>query len=214
MTQNTTLIVKHNLFIKKLKQALTQPLPGPKAQLEMAPQNLDLRLKPGVTPRKAAVLALLYPTKEQNLNLIFTQRTRTLHHHSGEICFPGGAVELTDRSLAYAALRETNEEIGIPAEQIEILGQITPLYIPPSKNLVYPFIGWTPILPQLHRNPDEVEKILHISLKTLLDPQIVTCYYKISLGQKCEILSYQVNGAAIWGATGMILSELLTIIRN
>jgi 8-oxo-dGTP pyrophosphatase MutT (NUDIX family) len=222
-------------LIARLRDALSGPLPGIRAQQEMAPTK---RQQPerGDDLRQSAVLALLHghadlpgpaesaPTLE-SLSLVFTLRPNSLRHHAGQISFPGGGVEPQDRSLALTALRETAEELGIPTDKVRILGKLTPLHIAPSHNCVHPFVGWLPHLPPINPDPVEVSEVLDVSLEHLLnasnrgtlmwyrDGEALTAPSFKVITQEGAELRTENSGIHIWGATAMILSELLTIIR-
>jgi 8-oxo-dGTP pyrophosphatase MutT (NUDIX family) len=195
-----------------------EDLPGAAAQRRMAPSNRTLIPEPGVNPRQSAILMLLYPSggeDEREIEMLFTVRAPTLGHHSGEISFPGGGAECVDDTLRETALREVEEELGIPPDSIHILGELTPLYIPPSRNLVHPFVGWMPSLPPLDPDPIEVAEVLRVSLAHLLDPQNIDSYVWRHNGRMFTAPSYQIDHRdPIWGATAMMLSELLTVIEK
>ena len=195
-----------------------EDLPGSAAQRHMAPSNRTLTPEPGVTPRQSAILMLLYPSIEEGereIEMLFTVRAPTLGHHSGEISFPGGGAECVDNTLRQTALREVEEELGIPPGAIHILGKLTPLYIPPSRNLVHPFVGWMPALPPLDPDPREVAEVLRAPLAHLLDPQNIGVHAWRRNGRMHTAPCYQIDHREpIWGATAMMLSELLALIEK
>lgn len=179
-------------------------------------------------PRQSAVLALLHEVT-QGPALIFTLRPTTLTHHAGQISFPGGGFEPGDENLATTALRETEEELGISTHEVEILGKISPLYIAPSQNLVHPYVGWLAELPTFDPNPVEVAGVLSIPLTHLLDPDTLGIHYWRRNGQQLTAPCFLINGqdvikypqhqelwrnACIWGATAMMLNELLQIVKS
>jgi 8-oxo-dGTP pyrophosphatase MutT (NUDIX family) len=159
------------------------------------------------------VLALFHASP-QGLALVFTLRQASLKHHGGQISFPGGGVEPQDGSFEEAALRETEEELGIPAEGIEPVGTMTPLFISGSQNLVIPVVGWIPTLPPLHPNPVEVSQVLTVPLALLLAPTTQGEYIWHRNGQQLTAPCYKVGESSIWGATAMMLSELLDVVRS
>lgn len=200
-------------FIQCLNIALQEPLPGVNAQTKMAPQARRMQPEAAVMPRQAAVVLLLYPN-HSTINLLFTHRPDQLAHHAGEISFPGGGAESEDPSLIHTALREAQEELGIPSTAIQTLGALTPLYIPPSQNLVHPFVGWIPMLPPLHPDPKEVDQVLHIPLDHLLHPETVRREQWKFQGQLREVPCYRYREFCIWGATAMILSEFFEVVQR
>jgi 8-oxo-dGTP pyrophosphatase MutT (NUDIX family) len=144
----------------------------------------------------------------------FTLRLSTLAHHAGEICFPGGGFEEHDPSISFTALRETSEELGIDPQKIQVIGPITPIYISASNNIVHPIVGWTDARPSFVPSPDEVEKIIEVPLSALLDPLNRIDCQRTSRGKERTVPCYRIQEEFIWGATAMILSELLLILSN
>jgi 8-oxo-dGTP pyrophosphatase MutT (NUDIX family) len=134
--------------------------------------------------------------------------------HSGQISFPGGKREPSDVDNIHTALREANEETGVDAESISIIGSLTPLFIPVSNMLVTPIVGWTEVKPVFHQHPGEVVFLINADLKKLLDPSIVKIKPFQIHGETIEVKYFDYEGNVIWGATAMILHELLTIIKD
>lgn len=133
--------------------------------------------------------------------------------HSGQVSFPGGMAEKSDHSLIDTALREADEEIGIVPESIKIIGSLTKLYIPPSNFDVYPIVGVTLSTPIFNSN-SEVHKILEIDLATLTLPETFT-HKQIQhrSGNEFLVPCYYIQEEVIWGASAMIISELLDVIN-
>jgi len=200
-------------LIEGLSRQLEAPLPGLSAQRRMAPYPRRLQPEPGTQPRHSAVLIPLYPA-EGHIHVIFTVRAATLNHHSSEISFPGGTREASDPTLENTALREVAEEIALPPAHVTLLGALTPLYIPPSHNLVQPFVGWIAAPPPLHANPAEVAAILQLPLARFLEPEAVQHRTWLWKGERLQVPCYQIDTHCIWGATAMIFSELLTLISR
>jgi len=200
-----------DLFKINFLQIINKSLPGKEAQRKMAPPLRSLDPEPGITPRPSAVLIPLLADQEQ-LSVILTVRQSSLNHHSSEISFPGGASEPDDANLVQTALREADEEIALTKESIEITGALTPLYIPPSHYLVHPVVGWISKKPRLRANPAEVDRILEVPIELLLKPETIQQQVWVHEGKQKTAPCYKVDGHCIWGATAMILSELLTLI--
>ncbi len=200
-------------IIAYLREALRGPLPGSQAQARLAPTTRADGLAPAENVRRSAVLLLLHRSPT-GLSLPFTLRPKTLRHHGGQISFPGGGMEPQDRSLAMTALRETGEELGITSQGIVILGRLTPLYVAGSHNYVQPFVGWVEVLPPLHPCPTEVQTVIDIPLRTLLEPSTLRACTKPHSRQVISVPCFQVGEYGIWGATAMILNEFLELLRE
>ena len=157
--------------------------------------------------RKAAVLALFFE-EGQTASLVLTLRKRYEGVHSNQISFPGGRREQEDESYLHTAMREAREEIGITPSKVKIYGQLSPLYIPPSNFLVYPFVGIYEHAPHFIKQESEVEEIFTVSLWDLLDDDFIQKKPINVRGVKMEVPSFQFKGYTVWGATAMMLSEL------
>lgn len=178
------------------------------------PQLNRPRSRPAGLPGQgqiAAVMILMYPvSSDENVpNLVLTKRHSNLSKHAGQISFPGGRQD-TGESLKQTALRETFEEIGISQNQIEVLGQLNSVYIPPSDFTVTPFVGWYDRQPKFVRSEAEVDEIIETSVAHLLDPTtMVFGDVKIEDGRTMNVPYYQVGSHQVWGATAIIVSELI-----
>jgi 8-oxo-dGTP pyrophosphatase MutT (NUDIX family) len=203
------------VFTSYLKERLRQPLPGLEAQIKLAPVNRIKDLKNVTGPldaRESAVLALLFPYKNRDVGILLIKRTVDGSVHSGQISFPGGKKEDCDPDLTATALRETYEETGIPPENVTVLGTLSKIYIHPSNFNVFPYVGYINYEPEVSAN-SEVEKPLKIPISELLDP--VFPVNKEITGKDGNIYSvpcYYIQNEIIWGATAMMLSELLAIL--
>ena len=190
---------------------LNQKLPGEKAQLQMAPTFRGHLTSPG-NPVEAAVLVLFYPSDGKS-HLVLIKRNEYDGPHSAQVSFPGGARETGDLNLEETSLRETREELGVNG-QIEVLGALTPLHIPVSNFMVYPFVGWMEERPDFHPDSSEVQYVIEASLIDLLDPssrESETIYHH---EQSIEAPFYRVGKEKIWGATAMMLSEVLFLATS
>ncbi len=199
-------------FFENLKDDLKKDLPGKKAHVKMAPGIRDY-FKPNTKSRNAGVLILLYP-KNQELYVAFIRRTEYNGPHSGQISFPGGKSEKEDLDIIQTALRESQEEIGIDPKQVKIFGQLTQLHIPVSNFLVFPIIGRYASTPVFQADPNEVKEVLEIKLKDLLNADNCTSK-EFNYGEISFLAPiYNPNDITIWGATAMILSEFLEIVKK
>ena len=209
-----------SLNIERIRRALSAPLPGLPAQLRMAPPD-----RPGIVPttlerepRQAAVLVLLYP-KHGELHFVLTRRAERLGNHSGQISLPGGRADSVDANLIATALRETREELGIALEhaQVEVLGELSELYVPPSNFVIHPVVAHTLAAPTFVPNADEVAEVIEVSAAVLLDPTIRGTSPRTLVSQGGKIIMtphYLINGHIVWGATAMVLSEFEAVLRK
>lgn len=204
-------------FLESLKKRLKEQLPGLESQLKMAPVNrehLIYRLKHKTPPRQSAVLILLFPHLG-NLHTVFIKRNIYNGVHSGQVAFPGGQFEKYDNDLYATALREAEEELGIDPTSVVILGSLTKLYIPPSNFDVMPVVAFTTTKPIFRMQPAEVADIFITSLSHLADPE--TCQNKritYADGRIFQTPCFMVDDHMIWGATSMILNELIEILQG
>ena len=163
--------------------------------------------------RIGAVLLLLY-CREQELYLVLTRRRDDLQAHAGQISLPGGRQE-EQETLFAAAVRETEEEIGIGRTAVAFLGQLTPIYVPPSGFMVHPFIGWYDSDPQPLFRPSlqEVAEIIEVPLRELLDPKTAVSEHWDFHGSQVLVPYFAVQGHKVWGATAIMLSEFVERLR-
>lgn len=203
--------MKFENFKNSIPKLCNASLGGLNAQFKLAPK---LRLKytedtiAHLNPKKAAVLALFYPDKDQNTRFLLTLRANYNGTHSSQISFPGGKIELQDNSMKEAALRETFEEVGIKPNTIKTFKEMTNVFIPPSNFLVKPFLGYLDSIPSFKIN-HEVASIIEVKLSNLLnDSSISSTVLSTSYAKKMEVPCFMLNDYIVWGATAMMLSEI------
>lgn len=191
---------------EQLKHALCLPDFDPiPVRLPMVPSDRALA-PPPTNHRLGAVLALFYPSNEQ-LNVILLKRPKTMRNHPGQIAFPGGRQD-EGETFEQTAIRETMEEIGVTADKYSIVGQIDPLYIPPSRFYVHCFVGWIPERPAYTPNPAEVETILEIPHTHFLD-EVNRNKSEQDFGfGPITVPYFTFEEHKIWGATSVMLYEL------
>jgi 8-oxo-dGTP pyrophosphatase MutT (NUDIX family) len=198
-----------------LEQGLKGPLSGLKAQLKMVtkprPGN-KVYQKVEDTSLKAGVLILFYPWKNR-LHLVLTRRTARVDFHQKQISFPGGRQEKGE-SFEQTALREAHEELEIVPESIRLLGKLTPLYIPPSNYCIYPVVATTQKRPDFRPFAQEVAEVIEVPLDHLLDPRNVRREMWTYKGGQIEVPFYSFKEHKIWGATAMVLAELIEVLRK
>ena len=204
-----------NQITDGLKRRLKEPLPGLEAQVRMAPLRRLTELERFKVPdnaRRSAVLILFYPGAD-GVQFPLILRNSYEGVHSGQIGLPGGRYEETDQNLLHTALREAEEEVGVPPADVEVLGSLSELYIPPSNFLVQPYLGVAHRRPDFVPDPTEVASLIEARLDRVRDSR----YYqksriRHSSGVDMEVPSFNVQGHVVWGATAMMLSELLQVL--
>jgi len=167
---------------------------------------------PPTDPKEAGVLVLLYPYDGQ-LFFPLTQRTDTVESHKGQISLPGGAREANE-STQDTALRETCEELSVCPDSWNILGRLTPLYIPPSGFLISPYVACTSTRPVFNPDPVEVAELIETPLALLLEPATVKWEVWRLRDTLVEVPFFHIYGHKVWGATAMVLSELVVLLRE
>jgi 8-oxo-dGTP pyrophosphatase MutT (NUDIX family) len=206
--------VRNQLTIDDIRFALQRPLPGLAAQLKLAPEYRmeSLRNDPPATARPAGVLILLYPHQGQ-WHLPLMKRVEDGLVHSGQISLPGGSQEAGE-SLRETALREACEEVGAACAAAEVLGELSPIYIPPSNFLVQPVIGAVEVRPDFHLDGREVAELIEVPLSQLFDSKVIQREKWELRGMNIEVPFYQIGPHKVWGATAMILSEFCMVLAD
>ena len=204
-------------FILHPSSFFNGPLPGWEAQKTMAPlARLSADLNKIIQPnhKEGGVMLLLYPGRDANLTLVLMRRQTYNGAHSGQVSFPGGTREAGE-SLLDTALRETTEEIGVLPHTLEVLGALTPVYIPPSNFMVYPFAAYSAARPKFIPNQREVAELIEVSLAMLFDD---TARQMVKMPIKpfgmTDVPCYNFGGNKVWGATAMILREFKELVKN
>lgn len=159
-------------------------------------------------PRLAAVLILGYP-KDGAPHVVFTKRTERVADHRGQISLPGGSWEPGDPSLEVTALRETQEEIGVPMEHVQVLGRLSEVYVAVSNFLVTPYVGTVRQEPAFQPDPFEVDHLIEVPLSQIRDPAVYHEEDWVVRGQPRRVEFYQCGPYQIWGATARILQLFL-----
>lgn len=205
-------------FLKLIPKIESAFLPGEDAHAKMSPperreivRTLDLKAK---NPKEAAVMMLFYPRNEKT-NLILIIRNAYPGVHSSQIAFPGGKIEKTDASFMETALRETEEEVGITADQITVVRAFSQVYIPPSNFLVHPFLGYSCEELIFRPDPNEVAGLIEMPLDHFLDDanmelQQMATSYSTSIG----VPVFTLGEHRVWGATAMMMSELKEVLKR
>ena len=204
-------------LITKITTAFQQPLPGREAQYQMAamdrPKDHVIKLK---KPRVASVLILLYPKNNEPYIVLIERTSKNKNdRHAGQISLPGGSHDPEDINYKVTAIRETHEEVGVAKNDIQILGQLSDLPIPVSNFLVHPFVGYCNNTPTFVPEIAEVKSIIEVPLSHLQNPATKQITDLVTPGnfKLSNVPYFNVDGHVLWGATAMILSEFLVMVR-
>jgi 8-oxo-dGTP pyrophosphatase MutT (NUDIX family) len=208
-------MAKFTEFITRLEIRLQSPLPGNIAHQRLVPvTRKKFPSNPDLSKAiPSSVLILFYPIKDQP-HLVFIQRPKYNGVHSGQMAFPGGKAETSDKSRLHTALRETGEEIGVKTDDIKVIGNLSDLYIPPSNFIVSPFVGYLNYMPVFIPEIKEVKEIFTVSFDELMDEQNFQARDVEALGLIYEVPCFYLQEKVIWGATSMIINELLEVVKG
>ncbi|QSW89864.1 MULTISPECIES: CoA pyrophosphatase [Flavobacterium] len=204
-------------FLQYVPNLIPVELPAELSHIKMAPKeriqalkNLDVEAR---NPRIAAVMMLFYP-KNGKTHLVLIVRNAYNGVHSSQIAFPGGKYEISDFDFKDTALRETNEEIGVLPEKIEVIKHFSPMYIPPSNFLVHPFLGIAKEELSFYPDVREVAGIIELPLSDFLnDDIIIETTLSTSYAIDAVVPAFGIQNHIVWGATAMILSELRDVLK-
>ena len=200
-------------FITQLKITINNDLPGEESHQKMRviyDQSIELPFSK-INSIPAAVLILLY-LADNEIYFFLTKRTNELKHHKGQISLPGGTQEGNEK-LIDTALRETQEEISINKTSISIIGTITPLFVPVTGFMIYPFIGYSHNKLEPKPDPVEVATIFSVNISDLLNEENRTTEQRNIRGYDVQVPYFKLNDYQVWGATSMILSEFRDLIK-
>lgn len=202
-------------MFQQIQIALSQPLPGEQAHRTMWPESRNelLKIKQTKDPVQSSVVALFYPIGGIT-HLCFIKRATDNSHHSSQIAFPGGKMEKEDDSFLTTALRECFEELGVEIKPEQIAGEVTPLYIPISNFMVHTFVAVLDARPTFKKSDAEVDEILEIPFEHLLKTETRSSFELSYENQNYTIPCLRFNDHRIWGATAMILSEILFLLKS
>jgi len=203
----------HDLDLpERLAARLRQPLPGAAVQTAFQPQaGYGRHFGPApASARSAAVLTLLYRDADA-WHLPLMLRPGNAADHAGQISLPGGAIE-PGESSEVAAARELEEELGVDRRTVELLGEMSPLYLFRSNYVITPWLAVTRSRPEWRPSPTEVAEVVELPLAVLLEPasRVVETWH--DQGVAFEVPALRHTGHVIWGATAMILAELAAIV--
>lgn len=216
MSKSILSSVQRNL-LSQIRVEIELGLPGIQAQNKLSPVKSAGKYRTAPQDhKKACVMGLIYPNGDE-LDMVFIERTFSHpdDKHGGQISFPGGKLEEQDDSYLIGALREVEEEIGIPSEKITVIGQLTELYVFASNFLVYPFLGYMDETPMFVPQVEEVASIVSFPIEKLLQADIIdTKDLQVRDFLMKDVPYYKLNDHVLWGATAMITSEIVELIRK
>lgn len=214
---NSILTIDQKQLLLQIKKEIENGLPGVDAQNKLSPITTESKYRSAPDDhKKACVMGLIYPEGNE-LRMAFIERTFSHpdDKHGGQISFPGGKLEEDDDTYLIGALREVEEEIGIPPEQISVLGQLTDLYVFASNFMVYPFVGYMEHAPSFVPQESEVASIVSFPIDRLLEADIIdTKDLKVRNHMLKDVPYYKLNQHVLWGATAMITSEIVELVNR
>lgn len=213
-------------LINKLRDSLAKELPGIKSWERMAVKSQEgnsieseslQKYSKWLTEEKLSVMktaAVLIGFFEKGNNWYFPLIKRPMHekNHPGQIALPGGARE-NNETLEETALREAFEEVGIIPNNVEIIGKLTPLPVPVSNYLIYPFVGIINKEPEWKINKDEVAELIILKLDDLIEADNGYSENWDLRGNKVKVPVFKLSDKTIWGATATVLCEMLDLIK-
>jgi len=207
--------VMNDSLVKYLKTRLQEDLPGAKAHLEAAPfrrANFDKNELLGA--KESAVLILFYH-KANNPHIVLMQRPKYDGVHSGQVALPGGKVEKSDKDIFHTALREANEEVGIVMEDVEVIGQLTQIYIPVSNFKVAPVVGFIDYCPDFILDEHEVEELIELEVSDLTGvKELNETSIKLDNNSVFKTPCFNFKEKIVWGATAIMLNELRWVLAD
>lgn len=206
-------------FVDFLKKRLSEPLPGQKSHLKLAPIKGDevfRAFEPKEKARKSAVAIILFDDEKlkHNYKVLFTLRSKKLKNHSGQISFPGGVSE-QDEEPIITAIREAQEEVGIALNKYNFVGYLSELYVPPSNTIVRPVVFYMDKLVSIEKNKEEVESYFYYPLEFFAEDKNLKVEQWDFNGIVVDVPLWDVKSSVpLWGATAMILSELIELYKE
>ena len=214
MTVSIDMSSDENLPARLAQWLQNEPLPGRAGQSRFASELAYGRQygPPAIGARQAAVVVLLYWT-HGHWHLPLTVRPRHLPDHAGQVSFAGGLVEHGE-DIELAALRELEEELRIPRSRVNLLGRMSKMYVFISNFVVSPCVAVVDEPVSIRPNPDEVAELLEVPLAHLLDAHNVV-EYRVDCHRGTFIApSIRYGVHRVWGATGMIIGELIALLER
>lgn len=205
-------------FPSRLREAFASGLPGYESQAVMTPPgrlpaDRALLMEGAAHVRNGAVTALFNPLPGGTWALVYIKRPEYEGAHGGQMAFPGGKADPGDTDTLFTARRETWEEIGVTEAQYDIVGALTPVYIPPSNFLVQPYMALAKETLSFVPDSREVEYVWQISVDDLLDGAAISVAdFKTAYGMIKNYPCYRFGNHVVWGATAMMTAEIRALL--
>ncbi len=208
-----------NTFLESVVKIKHLELFGEDSHAKMSPpyrlELADQMKEKAKSAKRAGVMALFYPNFQGETYLVLILRKTYKGVHSAQVGFPGGKYEDEDKDLMVTAIRETEEEVGVPKSIVEVLKTMSPLYIPPSNFMVHPYLAISEVTPNFIKQESEVEDVIEVSLLDFLDEtNSITTRVPTSFNVEVDVPAFKLNGHIVWGATAMMLSELKDLLKQ
>lgn len=207
------------IYPETIREKLSKTLPGLASHLKLAPKErageIENYINSQKQAKKSAVMILLYE-HDNDTKIVFIRRSFYVGIHAGQIAFPGGRYEESDGNIRTTALREVEEEIGIKANDIEILGRLTDIYVPPSNFLISIFVGYLTQKPVFNIDKREVHEVIELTLNDFFAENVIheKEFVVPSTQHSVNARYYKVGNIDLWGASAMVMTELIDILRN
>lgn len=209
--------MKQSLNVKEWLTEKLRVLPGSLAQDRMSSRprlSIEEYLRRNPDYRESAVMLLLYPAGG-SVHTLLIERPSYEGVHSGQLALPGGRKEINDTDLMHTAIRETHEEIGVLISREQIIGNLSPVFIPPSRFLVHPFVAYLDSQPDFIPDAREVESLIEVNLALFTDDSVKQ-RRRIAVGENMFVDApcYEIGDKLLWGATAMMFSELEAVLQR
>lgn len=206
------------LTVEIIKERFKYPLPGEAAHIPLSPSGRGISsetIKKAIHYKESAVALILFEERSQ-LNGILMQRQVYKGFHSGQVCFPGGKKEDFETNLSDTAIRETIEEIGLQEEKFNLLGELTPVFIPVSNFKIQPFVVQYTDIPLFNPDVREVKEVFSFPIEQLIQEDVIQ-RTKIQIADDeflDDVPYFNINGKIVWGATALILNEFRDLLGS